>query len=233
MTVAPNVADAAGRPSETVDGRCPHLIFRDVLGSANVTGLLQHVALRQQDFRPAGVRNRRSGERRVDINQRDCLFLDDLGPYKQKIDSFIRSVLHRVVGELRLAESAIEPREFEICAYGDGGRFGVHVDTNELIDRVRVASCVYYFAASPPRFSGGELRLHGFPVRSAEGASVAPTSVDIAPETDTLVAFPSWLRHEVLPVHVPSGAWADRRFSVNCWVLRPKSTGGEVAPAGI
>jgi Rps23 Pro-64 3,4-dihydroxylase Tpa1-like proline 4-hydroxylase len=34
------------------------------------------------------------------------------------------------------------------------------------------------------------------------------------------VAFPSWLRHEVLPVHVPSGKWSDCRFSINCWMLR-------------
>ena len=66
--------------------------------------------------------------------------------------------------------------------------FGAHVDTNELTDRVRVISCVYYFARTPGAFGGGELRLYGFPVRSRN----APVCVDIVPETDTLVAFPSW-----------------------------------------
>lgn len=53
----------------------------------------------------------------------------------------------------------------------------------------------------------------------------------MAPETDTLVAFPSWLRHEVLPVRVPSGDWADCRFSINCWLLRANPASGGKATA--
>jgi SM-20-related protein len=227
MDTAPNIAPEVPQQGTSADARCPHLVFRNVLGADIVAQLLQHVARCEADFKPAIIRSRRSGERRVDPGQRDCLFLSDLGPFKPMINSFIRGSIPKMLAELQLGEVAVEPREFEICAYGDGGHFGAHVDTNELTDRVRVMSCVYYFAASPQRFSGGELRLHGFPARSAEGATVAPVSVDIAPETDTLVAFPSWMRHEVLPVRVPSGAWADRRFSINCWVLRPNRAGGD------
>lgn len=50
--------------------------------------------------------------------------------------------------------------------------------------------------------------------------------VDVPPESDTLVAFPSWLRHEVLPVHVPSGAWRDSRFAINCWLHRARQAAG-------
>lgn len=227
MDAAPNIAPEASRHGTNEGARCPHLIFGNVLGADAVAELLQHVARREADFKPAVIRNRRSGERRVDLRQRDCLFLGELGPFKPMIDSFIRGSVPKMLAELRLGEAAVEPREFEICAYGDGGHFGVHVDTNELIDFVRVLSCVYYFAASPQRFSGGELRLHGLPVLSAGSAAVAPAFVDIAPETDTLVAFPSWMRHEVLPVRLPGGAWADRRFSINCWVLRPSRAAGD------
>jgi len=226
MEAGSGIATEASRSVNSAQARCPHLVFRNVLGTDIVAELLQHVARHEADFKAAVIRSRRSGERRVDPRQRDCLFLGDLGPFKPMIDSFIRGAIPKMLAELQLGEAAAEPREFEICAYGDGGHFGAHVDTNELTDRVRVISCVYYFAVSPRRFSGGELRLHGLPVRSAEGATAAPVAVDIAPETDTLVAFPSWMRHEVLPVRVPSGAWADRRFSINCWVLRPKRDAG-------
>jgi len=227
MQSAPTMASATSRSGADAGARCPHLIFGNVLGADAVAELLRHVARREADFKPAVIRNRRSGERRIDPRQRDCLYLDDLGSFKPTIDSFIRGSIPKMLAELQLGEAALEPREFEICAYGEGGHFGAHVDTNELTDRVRVISCVYYFAASPQRFSGGALRLHGFPVRSADGATVAPAFVDVAPQTDTLVAFPSWMRHEVLPVRVPSGAWADRRFSINCWVLRPKRNAGD------
>jgi SM-20-related protein len=197
--------------------RCPHLILKDVLGPTMVEELLAHVELHQDDFQPAIIRSRRTGEARVNPRQRDCLFLRDLGPCRQAFEAFLRDAAPRMLSGLQLDKTNVEPRELEICAYGEGSHFGTHVDTNELADRVRVISCVYYFARTPRAFSGGELRLHGFPLGST---SAEPTFVDVVPECDTLVAFPSWLRHEVLPVHVPSGKWSDCRFSINCWMLR-------------
>ena len=44
--------------------------------------------------------------------------------------------------------------------------------------------------------------------------------LDVAPEKDSLLIFPSWALHEVMPVVCPSGEFADSRFSVNCWVWR-------------
>jgi Rps23 Pro-64 3,4-dihydroxylase Tpa1-like proline 4-hydroxylase len=90
---------------------------------------------------------------------------------------------------------------------------------------VRVLSCVYYFAETPRRFQGGELRLYGFPDPFREAAGPI---VEVVPEPDKLVIFPSWLEHEVLPVQVPSKAWRDCRFSINCWIHRT----GVHLPAG-
>ena len=147
--------------------------------------------------------------------------LGDLGPFAARIKTVMDEISDVVLKGLHLGEFAAEPRQFEICTYGDGGHFDAHIDTAETLDRVRVVSCVYYFAASPRRFSGGELRLFGFPTGLADGRP-APF-VDIIPETDTLVAFPSWLSHEVLPVRVPTGIWVDRRFTINCWIHRVDS----------
>jgi SM-20-related protein len=207
--------------------RCPHLIFRDVLGSSMVEALLAHVERHQDDFRPAVIRSRRTGEARVEPRQRNCLFLRDLGPCRPALETFVRGAAPEMLSGLQLGET-VEPREFEICAYGEGSHFGTHVDTNELADRVRVISCIYYFSRMPRAFTGGELRLHGLPLPSA---SREPVSVDIEPACDTLVAFPSWLRHEVLPVHVPSDKWSDCRFSINCWMLRaPPAAAATAAP---
>jgi SM-20-related protein len=217
MEAAARIGAASFGPAAGGQARCPHLIFRHVLGSSMVEELLAHVAHHRDDFRPAIIRSRRTGEARVDPRQRDCLFLGDLGPCREAFEAFVREAAAEILCGLQLGETKVEPREFEICAYGEGSHFGAHVDTNELGDRVRVVSCVYYFARTPRGFGGGELRLHGFPLPSA---TKEPVFVDVAPETDTLVVFPSWLRHEVLPVQVPSGKWSDCRFSVNCWMLR-------------
>lgn len=213
-------ADVAGRTRSEAAARCPHLVFRNVLGAETVTGLLNYVTARQAEFRPAVVRNRESGERRVDYALRRCMFLMDVGPFAAPIDAFVRRIAPQALAQLRLTERNVAPRDFEITAYGDGGHFGAHIDTDERVDKVRIVSCVYYFAATPRGFSGGELRLHGLPTLSARMGGGPPPFIDVAPETDTLVVIPSWLRHEVLPVRVPSAAWADGRFTVNCWIHR-------------
>jgi len=203
--------------------RVPHLVFRNVLGPAGIGELLRYVTAREDDFRPAIVRDRQSGKQRIDRSRRDCLALGDLGPAGRPFESFVCAAAPGILAELHLAETAVEPREFAICAYGEGGHFAGHIDTNEVTDRVRVVSCVYYFAATPRRFSGGELRLYGLPTLSGGNAGDAQF-IDIAPETDTLVAFPSWLRHEVLPVRLPEGSWRDHRFTINCWLHRTRAS---------
>jgi SM-20-related protein len=214
MTMQPATTRSAA------NARCPHLAFRDVLGAATVADLLDYVTSREKDFAPSSVRNRHSGEKKVDRGLLDALYLDDLGAFRGTIDAVMRSIAGVAVDALHLVEPSVEPRELEMAVYRDGGHFGSHIDTGERLHRVRVLSCVYYFAATPRRFSGGELRLHGLPVLSARQRNASPPYVDIAPETDTLVIFPSWLRHEVLPVRVPSGAWVDSRFTINCWLHR-------------
>jgi Rps23 Pro-64 3,4-dihydroxylase Tpa1-like proline 4-hydroxylase len=70
--------------------------------------------------------------------------------------------------------------------------------------RLRRLTAVYYVYRRPRAFSGGAVRFHGFRGDTA----------DIMPEHDMLVAFPSFLPHEVLPVSVPSGDFDDYRFAV-------------------
>jgi SM-20-related protein len=230
MTVASRVdsrIEAATPMQVSADLRCPHVIFRNVMGVEYVEALLSYVADRHDNFRPAPMHNRKTGHSFVDPEIRDCLIFNGLGAFKNPIESFIVAISSQALEALHLIEPKVEPNEFEITAYGDGGHISDHVDLRNGTERVRVLSCVYYFAATPRRFGGGELRLFGFPKRSVAGAEPPPLSfVDVEPDTDTLIVFPSWLRHKVLPVRVPSGAWADRRFTINCWLNRVGSSHG-------
>ena len=211
--------EIASQSDGTAAEACPHIVFGDVLGQSTVAELLLYVAARQADFEPAVVRNRESHKLRVDYGLRSSVSLTDLGPFKAPLKTFVRDMATSALARFRLTEPAGEPKDFEITAFRDGNRFGAHIDTDERVARVRVLSCVYYFAVTPRRFSGGELQLYGFPTLSAAKRG-SPAFVDVIPETDTMVVFPSWLRHEVLPVRVPSGVWLDSRFTVNCWLHR-------------
>jgi len=70
----------------------------------------------------------------------------------------------------------------------------------------------------PKAFSGGVLRLHSLAASGHQG-----TFVDIPPDYDTLVFFPSMFPHEVLPVKSPSGKFMDSRFAINCWIYQANS----------
>jgi Rps23 Pro-64 3,4-dihydroxylase Tpa1-like proline 4-hydroxylase len=209
--------DLADRFDWSREKRCPCGTIRDAFGRSTVSGLLDYVREREAAFMPAMVRSRRTGERRINLSMRDSLFLKDLGPFRLQIENVVRVIAPVALAHFGLIEPKVEPREFELACYGDGCYFKTHVDSLSGVERVRILSCVYYFAKTPRRFSGGELRLRGFPdpLRESPGPII-----DITPEPDKLVIFPSWLKHEVLPVHVPSKAWRDGRFSVNCWIHR-------------
>ncbi len=206
-----------GRFEWSREKRCPHGTIRDVHGMPTISAMLAYLEGRQADFAPGYIQDRKTGERSLISLLGSPLFLKDLGPFRPQFESVIRAIAPIALAQFGLSEAAIEPREFSFAWYGDGGYFKTHVDTVERIERVRVLSCIYYFAETPRRFGGGELRLYGFadPFRGS-----ARPVVDVAPDTDKLVIFPSWLDHEVLPVHLPSTAWRDGRFTANCWIYR-------------
>jgi len=114
--------------------------------------------------------------------------------------------------------------EIELVAHANGGFFKRHIDTvtgNTRADSGdRAICCVYYFFREPKVFSGGESRLH--PLRTV--SDPAPPTIDVAIANDTLVAFSSWMPHEVLPVANPSTEFADARFSINCWMHQVPKT---------
>ena len=220
--------EAARQPESSVDPRCPHLIFRNVFGADYAQSLLKYVVDRQDDFQTGGMHNRLTGERLVDPKIRISSYLDDLGGFGAQIRGLVKAVAAPALKGLNLIEPAVEPKEFVITAYPDGGYIGKHIDTLTGQRSVRILSCVYYFAATPQRFSGGELQLYGFPQPLVTGMKPSQRPfVELTPETDSLIFFPSWLRHEVLPVHVPSGAWVDSRFTVNCWIHRDGAASGK------
>ena len=87
-------------------------------------------------------------------------------------------------------------------------------DRKRLWRELGHTSLFYYLHREPRAFDGGELRLQLPPVVPGE----QPTYVDIEPEQNRLVAFPSGLVHEVRPVSVPTNRFEDRRFALSAWL---------------
>ena len=209
----------------------PYLVQRDFLSGVEQAALLAWALGNEARFAPAGV----GGAGGVGVNGavRRSMSLRDLGPLAVVLKARLKDRAAGFVETLQTAPFAVSHVELELAAHNDGAFYSRHRDTGA--DDVaghgqRVLSGVYYFHREPRGFSGGCLRLHAIraldtDVRGDDG-SLDVGSLDVAPDQNTLVVFPAWAPHEVMPVSCPSGAFADSRFAVNCWLHLRRSAKG-------
>ena len=200
----------------------PHAIRRDFLPAPLAAQFLTFVGAHEARFAPSALYGRV-----IDPTRRNSRTTRALGPLADELRRHFAAALPGLVDALRV--NAFVPAHFEIeqAAHGDGAFFKPHIDTvtgpEEPVETDRVLSCVWYFHVEPKRYSGGALRLHRIGThRIGTGPAGSAQGVDIEPEANMLVAFPSWAPHEVLPVSCPSERFMDQRFAVNCWVHRAK-----------
>ena len=159
-------------------------------------------------------------EGKLDERTRRSLKLAISQEYVVLIEQAVGNSLPHILNELGIRPFPVASYEIELVGHGDGGFYHRHIDTFTGSDRSRsgdrVVSCVYYLHSRPKRFSGGALRLYPLPTRVAP----VPEPIDVMPEHDTLVAFSSWMPHEVMPTVCPTKQFEDYRFSINCWVYQ-------------
>lgn len=207
----------------------------DFLPEDEVQKLFEWALSTADRFRPATVSKARP---RVDPDRRIALTSAKLGPLEGLLRERFLAALPHIMADTGTAGPSPTALELELAAHGDGAYYGPHLDIAIGASREakgagrgedRVLSAVYYFHTQPQAFSGGQLRLFRFgalpPVQEPQPAS----HVDLEPVRNSLVAFPSWVPHEVRRISVPTGEFRDYRFALNCWYCRnlaPHSSGG-------
>ncbi len=182
-----------------------------------VQKLLDYAVSKEKQFVDSTVIMRNEREASVQKQLRRSKTLDDLGPFEKAFTERLKEVLQPALARMHYPAFPVGRIELQITASNDGDYFRMHRDREA--EDTREVSFVYFFHREPRTFSGGELRL--FDNEPIHGAAV-PTdrSQLISPRPDMLVVFPSRNEHEILPVRVPSGAFADSRFTINGWIHR-------------
>jgi Rps23 Pro-64 3,4-dihydroxylase Tpa1-like proline 4-hydroxylase len=179
--------------------------------------LLDHIIRQEKNFKPATVIERGSQSPTVNEKLRRGKTLDGLGEFEGMFVERIRQHLQPVLDKLGRKGFPLGGIELQVTASNDGDYFRLHQDSDGK--DTRELSFVYFLHGEPRRFSGGELRL--YETRVINGQLVpSDRSQTISPRQDTIVFFPSLNEHELLPVRVPSHAFADSRFTVNGWIHR-------------
>lgn len=195
--------------------------FRDFLDEAEHAALLDWSIANRERFEPA----RLTGHV-VDPRRRIAERVKDVGPNRPVLERRLTEKLPDIFHRTGTKPFGIEFFELEVAAHGDGAFFASHSDIPVGRGRTplggdktgrhdRLISGVYYFHREPKRFTGGTLRLYRLGDRDASG-----DYIEFEPLQNSLVVFPSWVRHEVRPVSCPGCSFEDYRFAVNAWLCK-------------
>ncbi|MDF7777929.1 2OG-Fe(II) oxygenase [Sphingomonas sp. AOB5] len=192
----------------------PHTVRHEVLPPDELAALLAWTLANEDALVASKV-----GAHHVYSEKRNARSLYGPAPWKAGTSERIAALVPGILADLGMASFEMSRFEIEMVVYPDGGFIGRHHDTatgSARHKRDRVVTIVYYFHREPKGYSGGELRLSPR-LAPPEGE---PQHVDLAPGQNMLIAFPSWALHEVLPIRIPSGDYADSRFAINFWAQR-------------
>jgi len=198
--------------------RLPVCIIDDLLGP-EASGALLGFALDRRAAFIASTVYEDEADGRVNPDFRASLSYDGaLGEVIAPLSAAIGERIGAIAATTGVRDFEPVLRDVDLVAHCDGHRFGRHIDTatgasRAVVPMVRMLSLVYYLHRTPRRFSGGELAV--YPLAGSEPQVIAPRH-------DRLVAFPAIAPHEVRPISLPGNAFADARFAVVGWMMRPE-----------
>jgi Rps23 Pro-64 3,4-dihydroxylase Tpa1-like proline 4-hydroxylase len=188
----------------------PYRLFPNWLGADLSECLLHYAEDNEPRFKPSKLHGK-NGEN-VASDRRVSSLLKDLGPYAEAVRHQALDMVPLLSDQLGVTRFAPDHVELELAAHGDGAVFFPHRDTltgDAVAGTPRRITMVAYLFRQPKRFAGGQLRY-----LALSGAAF----VDIEPEHNLLLAFPSIAPHAVQPVSCPGLAFRDWRFALNIWI---------------
>lgn len=194
-----------------------HHVVDEFLTESLHDRLLRYVLDNARAFSPTRVYSQDNAQGgAIDEGLRRSLVCSDgLGPLKPSFKEAILSALPNLVAALDGSAFENAGMELELVAHRHGSFFRPHIDTRTQLSgnlaSERMVTIIYYFHAQPRRFSGGEIAI--LPIGPGD-------PVLIEPRDNRLVAFASFVPHEVRPVTCHPDEFRHSRFAINCWVHR-------------
>ncbi len=181
------------------------LVRPDFLSAKDHKTILDYALSKEHECEPSAV-----GEGDLTA-ARQSLQLIGLGPCRDIIRDAVAPLAQDFADKLGVKLGKTLRFDGSMNAHTDGAFYKPHMDVGGVsFHRNRALSAVYYFYNTPAAFTGGDLRMFRL--------DKPGTFVDIPAIDNQLVVFPSMVLHEVRPVSVPSGQYADARFAFNLWI---------------
>lgn len=180
------------------------------LPDAEVRTLYGTVLAKERDFVPSFTQD-------LNPDIRHSLVLNPPDSLVAPVTRRVREAMPHVLGAIRLPPVTVGLIEAQVTASNDQSFFGIHTDADYDKLALRHLTYVYYFNGAPKRFEGGELLIYDDMLRNGKLAR-AESFQTVEPRHNSIVFLWARAMHEVRPVHVPTKAFRDSRFTVNGWV---------------
>ena len=201
--------------SEGTIAKSPYVLMENFLDPALHNELIAFVSAHEKEFVPSTVST-------ADSDYRRSMVLHDFSRFAEVFRNRVRTLTPRLAQGLGIGEFAIGEIESQLTSSNDGDYFKLHNDSGSPDTLSRALTYVYYFNKEPRAYTGGAFRL--FNSRLVNGRyECGEKAVDIEPKNNSILFFPSFCHHEVLPVSCPSKKFIDGRFTINGWVRRAAS----------
>jgi SM-20-related protein len=190
----------------------PFMQLPNFLDETSSAAILSYAVENEALFIPSTIYSQGSN---LVSSVRVSMTFKDLGLNRPILEEKLRSLLPEMLEILEIPAFQVSEIELQLAAHGDGAFFKTHIDTavHERAATPRLISAVYYLHSTPKLFTGGNLMIHPMPFGNENDQPK-----EILPENNSLVVFPSFSPHEVLPVVAPNVPFKDWRFAVNCWL---------------
>ncbi|NJN58852.1 MAG: proline hydroxylase [Leptolyngbyaceae cyanobacterium SL_5_9] len=214
QTKQPQQIWANPTPKTTSPGIIPseYIQIDNFLSSEEANQLLNFVLRKEKDFVPTSTSTN-------DISYRRSMALYDFPDFSELIIERIQMVIPDVLEKLGLPSFPVSQIEAQLTAHNDGNYYKIHNDNGSTDTATRELTYVYYFYQTPKPFTGGELLIYDSKIENGFFVGTE-TFKTVAPRNNSIVFFLSRCLHEVLPVHCPSQAFVESRFTINGWVRR-------------
>jgi SM-20-related protein len=209
--------------NEALSSSMPHeasarfSLFEEFLSPDEYRALLDFAITHEGAFSVGKVQSEDGG--RTDYEHRRSRVLFNVCPFDSIVAERLRHFFPRIIGSLGMEPFQITQIEPQLTASNDGDYYDLHSDDSLPSVSRRTITYVLFVFGEPQKFSGGILRLYN---TRRYGNQWTPygTCIEIKPRPNMMVFFPSFLLHEIVPVHCPTHAFRDSRFTLNGWIHR-------------
>lgn len=197
-------------PNASAIRSAPYLRIPSFLPPSINNEILEFAVSQESQFRASAVLS-------DELNYRQSSVIYELGETGVQFENALQPYLKEAMTYFNMEYPRRTHFESQLTVSSEQDYFKRHRDDSSESVQNRVLTYVYYFSAQPQKFKGGILNMYDY-VQKDDSLVAAESYISISPTNNSLILFPSWVSHEVMPVQYSGNIFRNNRFTINGWI---------------